>query len=236
MPGTMKNTFTSTQMEFVNVGLHFFFSEVVTVRQQIMASAEVNKLAGWSDGTNEWIKQYLRILTGDLDRMLAANNTGVAMSAFSAHLNVAHDLSGEDKNMPQPTQDQIRNVGLRAICHLLDRLAVQVTHFDSRWMVSGINSTEHKQAETFLTHSFEICELHGGTANNRELITGVLPRDLDDGFNYSGQYDTNFGTLDVGDLKTAESFRVNESAGRNPTQGATAVAATATNQGRSPGR
>lgn len=210
MTATMKNTFTSLQEEFTNIGLHFFVSECITVRQQIMISTESMKLAGWSNGLNEWIKDYLSILTEDLDRMLAANNAGVAMSGLTAHLNIAHNLTGSDPNVRQPTQNQIRNVGLRSICQLLDRLAVQVTHFDSRFMIAGINPTEHAQAETFLTYAFSICELHGGNNNNRELISGVLPRDLDDGFNYNGEFDVNFGTLDVGDMAIAEGFRVND--------------------------
>lgn len=233
----MKNTFTATQVEFSNVALHFFFSEVISVRQQIMTSAEVNKLAGWSNGLNDWIKNYLSILTGDLDRMLQANNAGVAMSAFSAHLNVAHDLSGQDLNLPQPTQNQIRNVGLRAIVHLLDRLAVQTTHLDSRWMISGINNIEHQQCETFLTHAFELCNLHGGNNNNRELISGVLPRDLDDGFNHTGVHDVQFGTLDVAEMATATGFRVGDTGGREPSAGPVSAPSrpSAPNTGRTPG-
>ena len=188
--------------------LHAFIDKVIQTRQQIAVSQEVNKLNGWEDPLNNWMMQEFAVLTGDLDQMLALSSESVPMSAMFAHTTVAHDLTGRSKNLRQPTQYAVRNVGLRNICTLLDHLAVQCTHFDSRWGQSGINQMEHDQAETFLTRTFGICRTHGGRANLRPLISGVLPEDLDDSFNYEGNHDQQLGTTDVGEMALADGFRV----------------------------
>lgn len=210
MVGTaMKNTFTSMQQEFPNAVLHGFVDEVISVRQQICCTAEVNKIKGWEDPLNAWMMDSFAVLTSDLDRMLQLSSEAVPMSAMVAHTSIGHDLSGNAKNLRQPTQRAVRNTGLRLIVSWLDQLATICTHFDSRWVQCGINQMEHDQAETFLTRCYGICQSHGGTANMRPVISGVLPEDLDNGFNYSGQYDTDMGSLDVGSMVLAEGFRTN---------------------------
>lgn len=204
----MKNTFTGTQQEFPNMVLHAFISEIIETRQQISISGEANKLRGWEDPLNEWMKNQFAVMTGDLDRMYALSMESVPMSSLFAHNTIAQDLTGRSKNLRQPTQRAIRNSGLRVITTILDQMVVAMSHFDSRWVQCGLNIMERDQAEAFLTRCHGICVTHGGRANLRPLISGALPEDMDDGFNYDGRWDTDLGSSDVGGMQLADGTRV----------------------------
>lgn len=191
-----KNTFTTTVMQMSNTMLAAIRSEIIAIRMQITISDQVDKLRGWDDATNEWIKENLATVQADLDALLKAKASPVPMSRQLPRTSLGEDLTGNDPNLPQPTQQSIRNTGLRLLVEQLDLLTVTLSQFNSRNAQTGINNLEHRQAEAILTRCYEICERHGGDANDRPLISGTLPADIDDTFNPTGDHDTELGRLD----------------------------------------
>lgn len=216
MTQKMKNSFTTTQMEFPNAMLAAWRGQVIAIRQQVMVSQEVNKISGWGDPLNNWMKNAFAIVTGGLDRLLGLHGESVPDSSLHPSVAVSEDLTGDDANLRQATRKTCRNQGLRTIVHLLDSLSVKVTHFDSRWIQNGINQIEHDQAEAMLTRCFTICDHYGGAANELQLISGINFADLDDGFNHDATHDTVMGNTDVGTMANRDGLSAGGPVARQP--------------------
>lgn len=103
---------------------------------------------------------------------------------------VVYDLTGQDPNYPQPTEELIPNPEARNFIKKLDKMFVELTCLDSRHSPYGIEKYDStKVREHYLSKLYAACQNFGGESNRQDVPTGVMASDLPDSFNANGEFD-----------------------------------------------
>lgn len=198
-----QNTFSGSNMQFANDGVHFLLAEIIKFRKQLAVRDEFKSQSGWSDPLNRYMVTELEKLADTLE-VITYNpdpNTQEELEAFASDttrsleddynplaLNIDNvpmpnspdrevvwDLTGNDADIPQMTPVNCPNDAARAFVTELDSVFVTATRLDSRFQQNSITKYESVMMRNKLGTLYAMCQRKGGEVNKSDIPTGTLP-------------------------------------------------------------
>lgn len=199
----MSNTFTGSNLEFTNTGIHFILAEIIKFRKQLTVRDEFKAQSGWDNAMNHYMVTELEKLADTLENITynpdevtqeeieaqAADTTRSLADDYNERaltsdnllmpvgpkIKVVWDLTGGDLDLPQMTPANCPNDAARTFISYLDRFFVELTRLDSRHQAQTITKYESAMMRSVLNTLYTICQRKGGEDNKSDIPTGTLP-------------------------------------------------------------
>ena len=199
---TTQNSFTGTNLNFPNEGIHFLLAEIVKFRKQLTVRDEFRSQSGWHDSLNNYMATELEKLSDTLENITynpddltqeeleaqAANTERTLSDDYNTKAltsdnvlmpvgvsrPVVWDLTGADPDLPQLSVDQYPNDDARTFVKGLDKFFVELTRLDSRFQSQTITKYESTMMRSLLNTLYTITQRKGGEVNRSDIPSGTL--------------------------------------------------------------
>jgi len=207
-----QNSFSGSNLDFPNEGIHFILSEVIKFRKQLTVRDEFRSQSGWHDSLNRYMSTELEKLADTLEnitynpdlitqeeleaqaadttRSLADDYNTRALTSDNVLMpvgmsrRVVWDLTGADPDIPQTSPDIYPNDDARSFIKGLDKLFVELTRLDSRFQTQTITKYESVMMRSLLNTLYTITQRKGGEVNKSDIPSGTLPSQDPETFAY----------------------------------------------------